>query len=624
MVAPMTSTELVQLLEQELITGAELVPGQHQSEVRRNRRILKFLRFGIGKRAVFDLAWLFANQNIDEDDLQKALVVYRWCEKKYSLSDFSHMHRTDLALLAIRLGDQQLAEKALRGIRNQLGWVLFFQPRKLAMKPALGFVEALNVFFGSGYDLSFRPGFLRADVTNPFRHQEDALEFIRTRRSEAERWMGRLSRAIIPHDVAALSLQAEPELSVFDSITVQGEIKTVPEGPKVTVVMSSYRPTEALISAAKSVLASSYQNLELLIIDDASGNEFSEILSRVAELDPRVRVLIQSENGGTYRIRNRALDEATGELMTFHDSDDWLHPQRIEKQVRWLLKSNKVGNISMSTRLTENLEAAQSIRRLRIGLCEPSLLFWISRAKEKVGYFDTVRKGGDSEYRRRLERAFGQDLDVVDPYRCLTIQRADNGGLTQGDLGFRWIVDFRLTYRDSFNHFQTKTKDLKYSEPEKRRFYAPRPMRISRSQDSQQREFDLVIGANGHDPSNSAELIGQVQRAIGAGKKVGFWQINSMYPLSNPRTLRPGILDLLNSGELESVYSSDQLRIAELRLIAPSAFLNSYHPVGYRWQIKNRESVSLEESKEKWRAAGQGLEPVLVERFSALEETSEA
>jgi glycosyltransferase involved in cell wall biosynthesis len=618
MVAPLTAAELLQQLELELQTEIKLVPGQHQSLVRRNRRILKFLRFGIGKRAIFDLAWLYANQNIDEDDLEKAMLVYRWCEKKYGLKSFSHMHKTDLALLAIRLGDQELAERAIQTNRNPLSFILWFQPRKLAMKPALGFIEALNVFFGSGIDLSIRPGFLKADVKNPFRNQQEPLEFIRQRRSEANRFMSRLSRAIIPQDVAPLSLTEEPELSVFDSLSVAGEIGQVTEGPKVTVVMSSYRPGTALLSAAKSVLASSYQNLELLIIDDASGAEFDEILNEAQELDSRVRVLRQSENGGTYRIRNRALDEATGELITFHDSDDWLHPQRIEKQVKWLVKSGKVGNISMSTRLTDNLEAAQSIRRLRIGLCEPSLLFWKERALEKVGYFDTVRKGGDSEYRRRLERAFKQDLDVIDPYRCLTIQRADNGGLTAGDLGFRWIVDFRLTYRDSFNHFQRSTSDLRYSDPEQRRFYAPRPMRIPRSQDSKVREFDLVIGANGHDAKNSKEFVRLATEAIECGKRVGFWQINSMYPLSNPRTLRPEILDLLQSGALESVYSSDNLRISELRLIAPSSFLNSYYPLGYNWQVDNRSLISVSEAVEGWQAKGEGVESAVSLRFSEL------
>jgi hypothetical protein len=245
-------------------------------------------------------------------------------------------------------------------------------------------------------------------------------------------------------------------------------------------------------------------------------------------------------------------------------------------------------------------------------------LFWKDRALERVGYFDTVRKGGDSEYRRRLERAFGQDLDVIDPYRCLTIQRADNGGLTQGDLGFRWIVDFRLTYRDSFNHFQKNTKDLKYQDPETRRFYAPRPMRIPRSQESEPRVFDLVIGANGHDPKNAKALVAEINQAIAAGTKVGFWQINSMYPLSNPRTLRGEILDLLNSGNLESVYSSDNLKIEKLHLIAPSSFLNSYYPLGYNWEIKTREAVEMAQAQENWQAKGEGIEALVLERFSSL------
>jgi glycosyltransferase involved in cell wall biosynthesis len=415
-----------------------------------------------------------------------------------------------------------------------------------------------------------------------------------------------------------LGFSTTPELSPYDSLSVKGKLKPVTEGPMVTVVMSAFRPSVALITAAKSVLASSYQNLELLIIDDASGSEYDEILAQAQALDPRVRVLHQEQNGGTYRIRNRALDEARGELITFHDSDDWLHPQRLEKQVARLVGTDRIGNISMSTRLTDNLEGAESIRRLRIGLCEPSLLFWKDRALERVGYFDTVRKGGDSEYRRRLERAFNQDLEVIDPYRCLTIQRADNGGLTQGDLGFRWIVDFRLTYRDSFNYFQRGTKDLRYKDPEQRRFYAPRPMRIPRSQDTGPREFDLVIGANGHDPKNSQAFLAMANEALSSGKKVGFWQVNSMYPLSNPRSIRNGILDLLNEGKIESVYSSDRLSIKELKLIAPSSFLNSYYPLGYNWQIGARDLVGVESAQENWKALGEGIEAVIARRFDEL------
>jgi glycosyltransferase involved in cell wall biosynthesis len=615
MVAPITATELLELLAKELETGIKLVPGKHSSDIRRNRRILKFLRFGIGKRALFDLAWLYANQNIDDQDLLHAKTIYGFCEQKYGLSGFSHMHLTDLSLLALRLGDIELSKRALAKAKTPLGAILRFSPRRLLMKPTLGFQEALNIFFGFAIDLTVRPKFLEADVNNPFRLSNWQEQIAAP---ETEKWLKKFSSAIIPKDVLPLEFAKPHGLSPYDSLTVKGDVVKVLDGPMITVVMSSYKPGEHLLSAVKSVLASSYQNLELLIIDDASGDEYKEVLTRAQQLDKKVRVLYQDLNGGTYRIRNRALDESLGELITFHDSDDWIHPQRLEKQVARLLGTDRIGNISMSTRVTDNLEAAESIRRLRIGLCEPSLLFWKNRALEKVGYFDTVRKGGDSEYRRRLERAFSQDLEVIDPYQCLTIQRADNGGLTAGDLGFRWIVDFRLTYRDSFNHYQRTAKAYKYDSTDSRHFYAPRPMLIPRSQDQQRREFDLVIGANGHDPKNSREFIELAKAAIDKGQRVGFWQINSMYPLSNPRSIRPDILELLNSGQIQSVYSSDLLNIANLVLIAPSSFLNSYYPLGYNWAVGARELVATKDAKENWQASGAGIEEVIALRFAQL------
>jgi glycosyltransferase involved in cell wall biosynthesis len=614
MVSPLTAVELLVQLKKELTTEIALVPGIHQSKFRKYPAFIYFKK-KIGRLALFHLAWLYANQNIDQADLEQARTIYAWCEKKYGLENFSQMALTDLALLSIRTGDLDLARRAVGRANTKLAFLANFQPRALRMKPALGLQEALNIFFGFSKDLTIRKVFLVADVANPFRGKSWEAEIVKP---QTHKWLKELSSAVLPSEVAELAFAQEPALSAFDSLSVAGELARVSQGPKVTVVMSAYKPTQHLLSAARSVLASTYDNLELLIIDDASGAEFDGILKTAASLDPRVKVLRQEQNGGTYRIRNRALDEATGELMTFNDSDDWMHPQRLEKQVSKLLGSNRIGNISMSTRLTDNLEGAESIRRLRIGLCEPSLLFWKDRAKDKIGYFDSVRKGGDSEYRRRLERAFGQDLDVIDPYRCLTIQRADNGGLTQGDLGFRWIVDFRLNYRDSFNYSQSKNKDLFIPNTDERKFYAPGPMRFSRSQQTETKEYDLVIGANGHDPQNSAKLIEIAKQAVAEGKKVGFWQVSSMYPIENPRTLRSGVLELLNTNQMQSVYASDRLKTKKLLLIAPSSFLNSYYPLGYNWQISDRERLSFEQAPESWRAEGPGIDSLVDERFASL------
>jgi hypothetical protein len=88
-----------------------------------------------------------------------------------------------------------------------------------------------------------------------------------------------------------------------------------------------------------------------------------------------------------------------------------------------------------------------------------------------------------------------------------------------------------------------------------------------------------------------------------------------MYPLSNPRTIRADVLEMLNSGEIETVYSSDQLKVETLQLISPSAFLNSFHPLGYRWQIKNR---SLLEGQEGWDARGEGIRDEIAKNFNQI------
>ena len=579
-------------------------------------RVRKHLR--TSKTAILDLAWLYSNQGIFQDDLQRAWQLYGWYQRRYSLKQFSHMHLVDYALLAARLGHKVDALKAANLAKSALDLLQRLAPRKMPTTAALGIQHSLDRSYRFNLELSIQPQFLRADMANPLRRAADPLDFIRNRRSEVEQWLLRLSKAIIPGDVAPLGLGQQPERSLLDSLTASHRLNKVTEGPKVTVVMSAFQPDDSILSAVRSVLESSYQNLELIVIDDCSGPTYAALLQQLVEMDTRVKLLHQTENGGTYRIRNRALDEASGDLITFHDSDDWMHPQRLEKQISQLVKSKKIANISMSTRLTQNLEAAESIRRLRIGLCEPSLLFWRQQALEKVGYFDTVRKGGDAEYRRRLERAFHQDLDVVDPFRCLTLQRADNGGLTQGDLGFRWIVDFRLTYRDSFSHFHKTSESLAVANSEQRAFYAPRPMRVPRSLDTGVRSFDLVIAANAHDPLNAKQLQQLAEGAAAAGKTVGYWQLNSPYPYSNPKTTRASILNLLNSGALESVYPSDQLEIQELKVIAPSSLLGSHRPMDFRWRVHSRTCVSLAEAQETWSADLISSNDVVLELLSRI------
>lgn len=100
----------------------------------------------------------------------------------------------------------------------------------------------------------------------------------------------------------------------------------------VSIIMPVYNTPDELISAAvKSVVSQTYEQLELLIIDDGSKNECAETCDRLAE-DNRVRV-IHTVNAGASAARNVGLDNASGEYIAFIDSDDTMDKAVVQTMI---------------------------------------------------------------------------------------------------------------------------------------------------------------------------------------------------------------------------------------------------------------------------------------------------
>ena len=570
-----------------------------------------------------DLAWLLSNQIIHDSDLSDAVLLYDWVVKNYGFRRLPHMHRVAYAISALRLAQVDKARTAVSagGFEGRIKWSevlsrLIPQVAPTTRVQQVG--ESLNAFFMFGRDYSLPLAFLLADIANPFRSVRTSDFGAVAALPSTVEWVNRISAQLLGPKLAKLKFASRPSLAdgheraPFDLLSVDpNDLKPVNDGPLVTVVMSAFEPNEHIFTAISSVLAQTYKNLELLVIDDASPLNFDEVLNRVSSLDDRVRVLRQQANGGTYRIRNRALDEARGELITFQDSDDWMHPQRIELQVAQLLAhTDQVANISMSTRLTDRLEAAESGRRLRVGICEPALMFWREKVRDRVGYFDAVRKGGDTEYRKRLQRAFAKDCAMVAPWRTLTIQRADNGGLTQGELSFRWITEFRTQYRDSYLRWHreaAKAGSLALINSESRSFYAPRQSALVGVEARAPQNFNLVIAANYRDPVNTPVAIAKIQNALDAGLSVALFQVNSMYPLHMSRAISTETLALLDSGKVQLVQPSFELQVGKLEVLAPNAWLSSYSAEVFAWRVAEVWPSAPVDAPESFVLAGQGL-----------------
>lgn len=100
--------------------------------------------------------------------------------------------------------------------------------------------------------------------------------------------------------------------------------------PLITVIVPVYNVEQYLRQCLDSILNQTYQEIEVLLINDGSTDASDEICREYAERDNRIRYFVK-ENGGLSDARNYALDRATGEYVTFVDSDDFLMEQALEK-----------------------------------------------------------------------------------------------------------------------------------------------------------------------------------------------------------------------------------------------------------------------------------------------------
>ena len=99
--------------------------------------------------------------------------------------------------------------------------------------------------------------------------------------------------------------------------------------PKISIIVPVYKVEQYLPCCIDSILAQTFTDFELLLIDDGSPDKSGDICDKYAAKDCRIRVF-HKENGGVSSARNMGLNNAKGEWITFVDSDDWLEENYVE------------------------------------------------------------------------------------------------------------------------------------------------------------------------------------------------------------------------------------------------------------------------------------------------------
>ena len=134
--------------------------------------------------------------------------------------------------------------------------------------------------------------------------------------------------------------------------------------PLVSIITPNYNCSRFIAETIESVLAQTYTNWEMIIVDDYSTDDSYQIALNYATKDLRIKVLQNEKNSGAAFSRNSALDIAQGEYIAFLDSDDLWESNKLEKQIAFMQENDCDFSYTIYDLIDENSESLN--RRVRI------------------------------------------------------------------------------------------------------------------------------------------------------------------------------------------------------------------------------------------------------------------
>jgi glycosyltransferase involved in cell wall biosynthesis len=218
--------------------------------------------------------------------------------------------------------------------------------------------------------------------------------------------------------------------------------------PTVSVLITTHNRARLVGDAIESVMAQSYPDWELVIVDDGSTDGTREIVAGHVKQDPRVRYVYQP-NQGLSKSRTRGLELLTGDYAAFLDDDDLYLPDKLERQVGFLEAHPDVALVYSQVDLVD----ARTGQHLRLSPKKPALTFQELLAECTIASHSLLVR------RACLERlgGFRRDLRGGDDYEMwLRIVRTHRIAFLPGRVGiYRWHdgnmsygYDQRLRYAD--------------------------------------------------------------------------------------------------------------------------------------------------------------------------------
>jgi len=130
--------------------------------------------------------------------------------------------------------------------------------------------------------------------------------------------------------------------------------------PEISVITPIYNAEDFLAETIESVLNQTYKSFEYLLIDDCSTDSSASIVKEFEKNDSRIKYVKLSENSGAAVARNTGLEKAEGRFIAFVDSDDKWYPEKLQKQLDFMVLNNEPFTYTNYEHITEEGEILSS------------------------------------------------------------------------------------------------------------------------------------------------------------------------------------------------------------------------------------------------------------------------
>ena len=173
---------------------------------------------------------------------------------------------------------------------------------------------------------------------------------------------------------------------------------------KVSILTTVYNREKYLAACIDSVLASGYQNWELIIVDDVSTDNSVSIARAYEKKDVRIKVYVNDKNLGDYPNRNKAASYAKGKYLKYLDADDLIYPRGLEVMVHTMeqfpeaalgISQKVVEDVKVDDVVTSNI----IVKEIDVGKREKKIKEYLGR---KYKYSDLTSKTKRDKLRKYL------------------------------------------------------------------------------------------------------------------------------------------------------------------------------------------------------------------------------